>query len=339
MSGASSVAIGIGGNLGDRYAELAEAVRLLDRAPGFRLDAVSSLFESEPWGDRDQPPFLNAVAVGVHVGSAHGMLRNIQLIEQMRKKVKVRTWGPRVIDLDLLYYGDEASWAEELRLPHPQIANRPFVYLPLAEALELAGESAPIAIQPSAEGRAIEDDSRRTDSPFPFRLAAPPVEQMEFALPSVEHTQQFGAQLARWIGGGEVLALCGPLGAGKSELARSILRAAGVDGPIASPTFTLCREYETSASVHAEHWDFYRIGDVEELQFTGFRSEPPPDVFTLLEWADRFPMEIPEHAIWVTLQVTGEESRIVRVHRSGGLPLRLREPLGRWIADNDPARL
>ena len=98
------VYLGLGSNLGDRQRNLAVALRRLE--PLVRVEAVSSLYETDPVGPRDQPPFLNAVCRGVTGLPPRGLLRHVQEVEHEIGRRLGPRWGPRPIDIDLLLYGD-----------------------------------------------------------------------------------------------------------------------------------------------------------------------------------------------------------------------------------------
>ncbi len=127
--------VGLGSNLGRRLDAIREALRRLDREPGVRVVRRSRVRETEPWGLAGQPRFLNAVAeLETDLGPA-ALLRRLQAIERRmgRVRVKGRRWGPRTIDLDLLVHGAEERTSARLALPHPRLAERAFVLVPLAE--------------------------------------------------------------------------------------------------------------------------------------------------------------------------------------------------------------
>ena len=130
-------AIALGSNLesrfGDREANLREAVRRIE-ALGEVL-AVSSFYDTEPVGYLEQPRFLNAALVLETELKPGALMRELLGVERAmgRERVGALVKGPRVIDLDLLLYGDWVLWSEELMLPHPAMAERRFVLEPLAE--------------------------------------------------------------------------------------------------------------------------------------------------------------------------------------------------------------
>ena len=127
--------LGLGGNLGNRMAALTEALRLLDFTPGMRRAACSSVYETEPWGVTDQPGFLNLVAAYETTLSPADLLTACKTVEATVGRVASYRWGPRLIDVDILLYGDEVvDLAEpDLQIPHARMAQRAFALVPLAE--------------------------------------------------------------------------------------------------------------------------------------------------------------------------------------------------------------
>ena len=136
--------LGLGGNLGDPAAAMAAALRALDGHAAVSVAAVSSLYRTPPWGVTDQPDFLNAVAAVDTALTARQLLDLCLETERGLKRVRAGRWGPRVIDIDILLYGDEAIDEEGLQVPHPRMAGRAFVLVPLAEIvpdLRISGKS------------------------------------------------------------------------------------------------------------------------------------------------------------------------------------------------------
>jgi 2-amino-4-hydroxy-6-hydroxymethyldihydropteridine diphosphokinase len=125
--------IGLGSNLGEREAQIRLALDDLARLPGSRLVRASSLYDSEPVGDVEQPKFLNAVAELETELTARQLLWNLLLIERRLGRTRTRRWGPRTIDLDLLLYGQVVVDEPDLQIPHPELTRRSFVLVPLVE--------------------------------------------------------------------------------------------------------------------------------------------------------------------------------------------------------------
>jgi len=125
--------IGLGANLGDREGTLRAALEALARLPDSTLVRASSMYDTEPVGVEDQPNFLNAVAQLDTLLTARQLLWNLLLIEKRLGRVRTQRWGPRVLDLDLLLYGDLVVEEDDLRVPHPELPRRSFVRVPLVE--------------------------------------------------------------------------------------------------------------------------------------------------------------------------------------------------------------
>ncbi len=135
--------VGLGSNLQGPTAQIESAFDLLAAIPETRLIARSSLYRSAPFGGIEQPDFVNAVASVLTQLTARQLLTELKAIEVRRGRDPggVR-WGPRVLDLDLLVYGAEQINELDLSVPHPGIADRNFVLLPLldvAPGLVIAG--------------------------------------------------------------------------------------------------------------------------------------------------------------------------------------------------------
>lgn len=128
--------LSLGSNMGDREANLKEAIKFLDNSPDINIISTSSLYETEPMYMQEQNNFYN-IAVGISVGSRMGPFGLLGLIKGIeyyigRKKGRAR-YGPRPIDIDILYYGSEKIESDILQIPHPRITERRFVLLPLSE--------------------------------------------------------------------------------------------------------------------------------------------------------------------------------------------------------------
>ncbi len=132
----SIVHISIGSNLGSRQENCLEAIRLLEQQ-GLSVLKRSSLIESEPWGVTDQPHFINMAIEAETDLSPQNLLQCMKDIELSMGRVSAVHWGPRVIDLDILFYDDRIIDSADLNIPHPHLHERDFVLIPLMEiALE-----------------------------------------------------------------------------------------------------------------------------------------------------------------------------------------------------------
>jgi 2-amino-4-hydroxy-6-hydroxymethyldihydropteridine diphosphokinase len=109
------------------------ALRMLDKDRSTEVVAVSSLYRTPPWGKTDQPDFLNAAAELSTMLSARALLELCLEAERRLKRVRAERWGPRLIDIDILMFGDSAIHEPGLELPHPRMLERAFVLAPLAE--------------------------------------------------------------------------------------------------------------------------------------------------------------------------------------------------------------
>jgi 2-amino-4-hydroxy-6-hydroxymethyldihydropteridine diphosphokinase len=131
----ASAIIALGGNVGDVRATFRGAISDICQEAGAKLLVSSSDYTTPPWGDEQQPPFVNA-CIEIETGlSPHALLDVLHTIELKfgRDRTQERRWGPRTLDLDLIAYDDLALQTEELTLPHPRLFERAFVLVPLAE--------------------------------------------------------------------------------------------------------------------------------------------------------------------------------------------------------------
>ena len=127
--------IGLGGNVGDVRATLAQAIARLADGKDVRLTARSSDYATPPWGVTDQPPFINcAIAVATALSPKALLARALEVERALgRDRAHEQRWGPRRIDIDLLAYDDVALDEPGLTLPHPRLFERAFVLVPLVE--------------------------------------------------------------------------------------------------------------------------------------------------------------------------------------------------------------
>ena len=124
--------LGLGTNLGNRRRNLSAARRRL-RQKGARIVRQSSVIETEPWGDADQPRFLNQVVEVEWAGTPRRLLATAKEVEREGGRKPTRRWGPRVIDVDILLFGDDHVSDGDLQIPHPGIKDRQFVRESLRE--------------------------------------------------------------------------------------------------------------------------------------------------------------------------------------------------------------
>jgi len=127
--------LSLGSNLGDRKAQLQEAVRLLQANPSIFNMRMSSIYETAPVGYLDQHAFLNLVVRLETNLSPLRLLDACQEIEQALHRERLVRWGPRTVDLDVLLYGREQLTTERLTIPHPRMYERAFVLVPLSELI------------------------------------------------------------------------------------------------------------------------------------------------------------------------------------------------------------
>ena len=124
--------VALGTNLGNLRENLDEALKRL-AAQGLSLTKVSTYIDTDPYGVTDQPRFLNAVCEVRTELSAQALLKMLLATELEMGRVRLRHWGERIIDLDLIFYGDDVINEPNLVVPHPDMQNRDFVLRPLAE--------------------------------------------------------------------------------------------------------------------------------------------------------------------------------------------------------------
>ncbi len=125
--------LSLGANLGNREATLQTAVALLKQQEAVQVTAVSSLYETPPWGKTDQPVFINMACTVETALSGPSLLAVCQQIEQQLGRVRHEKWGARMIDIDIVYSDDVISHTDTLEIPHPYVTQRAFVLVPLQE--------------------------------------------------------------------------------------------------------------------------------------------------------------------------------------------------------------
>jgi len=126
------VYLGIGSNIGRREDNCLRAISLLEEN-GLTITKRSAMYETEPWGVKDQPQFLNMAVEAVTHVSPRELLLLLKTIESSMGRLPGKKWGPRVIDIDILIYDNLTINEDELTVPHPLLHERVFVLEPLAE--------------------------------------------------------------------------------------------------------------------------------------------------------------------------------------------------------------
>lgn len=166
---AVAIGLGLGSNIGDKPANIARALALLTARGSVVITAVSSIYRTAPWGYLDQEDFANACALATTGLKPAALLAEVKAIEAEMGRVGGVRWGPRLIDVDILFYADQTFASPELALPHKDLFNRAFVLLPLAEIapdLRLGGRSVGAAAS-EATGHGIEKWFKTGTSPLP----------------------------------------------------------------------------------------------------------------------------------------------------------------------------
>jgi 2-amino-4-hydroxy-6-hydroxymethyldihydropteridine diphosphokinase len=330
----------LGSNLGERMTLLKRAAFALAGAEGVEIVRASSVYETAPWGKTDQPAYLNAVLELKTSLAPLDLLDCCQDIERRLGRVRgPERWAERVIDLDILLYGREVIRSERLVVPHEHLHDRAFALVPLLEIASDLRDPASNRLyaevlrsldsQGTREGSSDQTSSASDNasataptgvssgiSPLIAKaesIAGPVFESAFLALSdSPEETEEFAEAFAAELKGGEVVALAGNLGAGKTCFARGLARGLGIPGPITSPSYVLVKSYEGRLTLH--HADFYRLGGAGAHE--GRSPEPPdlaslgledyldnPAAVVLIEWADRYPQWL-EPPFWL-VEITG----------------------------------
>ena len=127
------ILIGLGSNIGEREQNLQQALGLLETDGAVRIEKVSSIYETVPFGVMDQDDFLNMVVAVETELSPENLLQKCVTVENAMGRVRSRHWGPRIIDLDLLIYDAVQMQTDNLTLPHPGIGKRAFVLIPMRD--------------------------------------------------------------------------------------------------------------------------------------------------------------------------------------------------------------
>lgn len=126
-----TVYLGLGTNIGDRKRNLRAAIKAM--APGARVEAESRVYETPAWGYKDQPDFLNMVVKAETGLQPDDLLAYLKRIERRLGRIATFRWGPRLIDIDILFYGDGVWNSSGLIIPHPRLHERAFVLVPMMD--------------------------------------------------------------------------------------------------------------------------------------------------------------------------------------------------------------
>lgn len=151
--GRVEIGLGLGSNIGDKPANIRAALALLEARGVAELTAISSIYRTAPWGYLDQESFANACALAKTALDPAALLAAVKAIEADMGRAETVRWGPRLIDIDILFYGDAPLATDDLVLPHKELFNRAFVLVPLAE----------IAPDLRLDGRSIAEAAAHTD--------------------------------------------------------------------------------------------------------------------------------------------------------------------------------
>lgn len=127
----AKIYLSLGSNIGDKHKFLNDALKSLE--PHIKLQEISSLYQTAPWGKTDQPAFLNMCVAGETSLLPLELLSFTKSIETQLGRTRTEKWGPREIDIDMLFYDDEVIKSPGLEVPHPHLSERAFVLIPLAE--------------------------------------------------------------------------------------------------------------------------------------------------------------------------------------------------------------
>lgn len=127
-----NVFLSLGSNLGERIPNMRQAAKLVEKYVG-KIAKASSLYETEPWGEENQDPFINQVLMVNTTLEPRDLLSAITKIEREMGRIRKEKWGPRTIDVDILFYGKRIIRDKGLEIPHPELHLRNFILVPLME--------------------------------------------------------------------------------------------------------------------------------------------------------------------------------------------------------------
>lgn len=132
-----------------------------------------------------------------------------------------------------------------------------------------------------------------------------------FVSSSASETERIGEELGKVLSGGEVFALCGELGSGKTTFVRGLAKGLGIPPEmVSSPSFILIQEYVGKFRLY--HLDFYRLDDLQDIELIGIRELWREDAVVAIEWADKVPQAIPEDAMWFYFYFLDQQRRKIK---------------------------
>lgn len=134
-----------------------------------------------------------------------------------------------------------------------------------------------------------------------------------FISKSPAETEAVGQELAKEVHAGSVLALKGEMGSGKTLFTKGFVAGLGTTAQVSSPTFTIVHEYQ-GGRLPVYHFDFFRLENLESAARLGFEDYFLGDGVSVIEWADRFPDLVPEHAHWISFEMKSERQRIITLN-------------------------
>ena len=158
-SSTCDIGLGLGSNMGDKPANIARALNLLNARGLVRIRKTSALYRTAPWGNLEQEDFANACALATTTATPLEVLAEVKSVEALMGREESVRWGPRLIDIDILFYGNTTLDVANLTLPHKDLFQRAFVLVPLAEIapdLVLGGTSVAAAAARAAKDQALE---------------------------------------------------------------------------------------------------------------------------------------------------------------------------------------
>jgi 2-amino-4-hydroxy-6-hydroxymethyldihydropteridine diphosphokinase len=165
------VYLSLGTNLGDRFGNLSRAVEQLREH--LTVTAVSPVYSTEAWGYKDQPSFINACVAAMTSLSPRELLKVVKGIERDMGRTPTRHWGPRLIDIDIIFYNGQVVDEPDLVVPHPHVAERAFVLAPLADIIpNFAHPVTGVTVQDMLEVIDTAGVERLLELPFPTTAPA-----------------------------------------------------------------------------------------------------------------------------------------------------------------------